>query len=314
MIKFSIIIASYNGEKYIKNCISNLRKQSYQDYEIIFVDDGSLDNTEKIINKLNKGDIRYYKIKHSGVSKARNYGISKVKGKYFLFVDVDDYIDENLLMELDKKTKEEIDIVKYGYELVDSNENCIRKYCGMELKVSSGEMLFKKLCLNKEPFDLICVYLYRLEFWKKNNFSFAEGKYHEDFGLIPLVILKAKKASSISYSGYYYVQTDNSITRTDDIQKNIKKAYDYFFHYDFLYSQVNNSKEIENSIKKLFNSYISNAAVSKIKTIPSDERKKYLSEIKKRNIFNNLLDDTISRKIKKIIMKISLNLYLKVAK
>lgn len=312
MIKFSIIIASYNGEKYIENCISNIKKQSFKNYEIIFVDDGSLDNTEKIVKKIE--GVNYYKINHSGVSCARNFGISKAKGKYFLFIDIDDYVDKDLLLKLDSVTKREVDLVKYGYNLVDSNKKVISEHQGIELQISNGETLFERLCLEKEAFDLICIYLYNLNFWKKNNFSFAQGKYHEDFGLIPLVILKSKKVVSLSYSGYFYVQTNNSITRTSDVKKNIKKAYDYFFHYDFLYDKVNNCNDYNSEIKSLFNSYISNAVIMKLKTIPLKERKKYLREIKKRNIFDNLKSDTIIRKIKKIVLKLCPNLYLKVVK
>lgn len=312
MIKFSIIIASYNGEKYIENCISNIKKQSFKNYEIIFVDDGSLDNTEKIVKKIE--GVNYYKINHSGVSCARNFGISKAKGKYFLFIDIDDYVDKDLLLKLDSVTKREVDLVKYGYNLVDSNKKVISEHQGIELQISNGETLFERLCLEKEAFDLICIYLYNLNFWKKNNFSFAQGKYHEDFGLIPLVILKSKKVVSLSCSGYFYVQTNNSITRTSDVKKNIKKAYDYFFHYDFLYDKVNNCNDYNSEIKSLFNSYISNAVIMKLKTIPLKERKKYLREIKKRNIFDNLKSDTIIRKIKKIVLKLCPNLYLKVVK
>ena len=82
MPKYSIIVVSYNGERYINNCLTKLFEQTYNDFEIIFVDDGSSDNTKAEITKFKK--VKYYKINHSGVSAARNYGISKANGKFCL--------------------------------------------------------------------------------------------------------------------------------------------------------------------------------------------------------------------------------------
>lgn len=309
MNKFSIIIVSYNGEKYIKNCINSLKKQTFNDYEIIFIDDGSLDNTEKIVKEYN--DIKYYKIKHSGVSKARNYGINKASGKYFLFVDVDDYISCDLLSILDKNTKKDVDLIKYEYKTIKDEKQEEEKYNNSKINIISGKELFRELCLNKKAFDLICIYLYNLEYWKNNKFQFKEGMYHEDFGIIPYVILKAEKTINLNYTGYYYVQTENSITRTNDKLKNIKKAYDYLSHFDFLYNKVNSDNNFDD-IKDLFNSYISNAIILKLTTLDNKERKKYLLELKKRDVFNNIKSDTLIRKIKKVLLKLCPNLYLRV--
>ncbi len=309
MSKFSIIIVSYNGEKYIKNCIDSLKKQTFNDYEILFIDDGSLDNTEKIVKEYK--DVRYYKIKHSGVSKARNYGIKKASGKYFLFVDVDDYISCDLLSILDKKTKKDVDLVKFDYKTINEEKLEEEKYNNSKTDVISGKELFNELCLSKKAFDLICIYLYNLEYWNKNKFSFKEGMYHEDFGIIPYVILKAEKVININYVAYFYVQTKNSITRTTDKLKNIKKAYDYLNHFDFLYDKVNNDESFSD-IKSLFNSYISNAVILKLKTLDKKERKKYLLELKKRDVFNNIKSDTLVRKVKKTLLKICPNIYLRI--
>ena len=312
MVKFSIIIVSYNGQKYINNCINNIKKQTFKNYEIIFIDDGSTDDTKNIIKSFN--DVNYYSIKHSGVSHARNYGISKVKGEYFLFVDVDDYIDNNLLEVLDKKTRKQLDLIKYKYEMVTTYDRKQMDIKKENMNVLKGTDMFKYLCSKKEAVDLICIYLYNTKFWRENKFLFKEGTYHEDFGLIPYVILKAKNALSLEFLGYYYVQTNDSITRTTDKEKNIKKAYDYLLHYDFLYVSVNNSEEFNKEIKKLFNSYIANALILKLKTLYDVERKKYFNELKKRKVFDNLRSDTIGRKIKKIMLKLCPNIYLRVAK
>ncbi len=311
MPKYSIIVVSYNGERYINNCLTKLFEQTYNDFEIIFVDDGSSDNTKAEITKFKK--VKYYKINHSGVSAARNYGISKANGKYFLFVDVDDYVDNDLLKIVDSNLEEDFDLVKFGYRIVDENNNIIKEVIDLSNDNIDGEDAFKILCNKKQVFDMICVYVYNKRYWLKNKYSFKEGCYHEDFGIIPYALLNAKKVKILSYSPYYYVQTKSSITRSDDVKKNIKKAYDYLGHFDFLYNKVNNSN-FSRDTKKLFNSYISNSAILKINTIPKTERKKYIDELKKRNVFNNIQDISLMHKIKKIILKISPNLYLKVIK
>ena len=124
MHKVSIIVPFINGEKYIKKCLDNLINIKYSDYEIILIDDSSIDNSKKSIeefvknveDKLDKNNlkIKYYYLEDNtiGVGKARNYGIEKANGKYLMFVDVDDYIDEDLLVTLEKYMQLDIDLIK----------------------------------------------------------------------------------------------------------------------------------------------------------------------------------------------------------
>lgn len=93
----SIIVPVYNGEKYIKNCIDCLLNQTYDDIEIIVVNDGSTDHTLDIIMGYNHPKIKLISIPNGGVSNARNIGLTKAKGKYVLFVDSDDHIKLNTI-------------------------------------------------------------------------------------------------------------------------------------------------------------------------------------------------------------------------
>lgn len=98
-MKFSIIMPTYNCEKYVKIAIESVLAQTYDDFELIIVDDGSQDNTYKICQQLFKENekIRVFQKEHGGVSAARNFGIKKSKGENILFIDCDDFWDENLL-------------------------------------------------------------------------------------------------------------------------------------------------------------------------------------------------------------------------
>lgn len=86
----SVIIPTYNRDKYLEKAIKSVLEQSYKDYELILIDDGSTDDTSKILKKYNK-KIRSYSMLHSGVSTARNFGISKAHGEWIALLDSDDY-------------------------------------------------------------------------------------------------------------------------------------------------------------------------------------------------------------------------------
>ena len=96
----SIIVPVYNSEKYLDECLKSIQKQSYRNFEVICVDDGSTDNSANIVNEYIKTDTRFqlFTQSNSGVSAARNLGLSKVSGEFICFVDSDDIID-NLFLE-----------------------------------------------------------------------------------------------------------------------------------------------------------------------------------------------------------------------
>ncbi|WPC22383.1 glycosyltransferase [Pediococcus inopinatus] len=96
-MKLSVVIPIYNSENYISRCLESIMNQTFNDYEIIIVDDGSTDNSKLIINRyvLKDERIKYFYIKNHGVSHARNIGIETSSGKYLMFIDADDYCDEN---------------------------------------------------------------------------------------------------------------------------------------------------------------------------------------------------------------------------
>jgi len=96
--RYSIVIPVYNAEKYLYRCLESILQQTFSDYEIIIVDDGSTDASKEICSSyVNDYRVFYYFQKNSGVSSARNKALREAKGEYILFVDADDYISANLL-------------------------------------------------------------------------------------------------------------------------------------------------------------------------------------------------------------------------
>ena len=296
MPKFSIIIPVYNVEKYLKKCLESIKNQSYKDYEVIIVNDGSTDKSKDILDEY---DYKVINQKNQGLSVARNNGVKKAKGEYLIFVDSDDYIEKDLLKELNKSLTDNPDLVRFQIREV-YGDNTKKDYNEEPFTNKNGVEAFSILC--KYHFvENAWAYLYRKDFYLKNKFSFKKGAIHEDFGLVPLVIMKAKIVNSISYIGYNYLQRENSIMSEKNYEKTKKKVSDMFEHYDYLIKEINKT-ELDS---KLYKSFISNSLILKVCELKNDEYKKSKKKLKEKKVYDNLLTDTIIRKIKKYILKIS---------
>ena len=97
--KVSVIVPVYNVEKYIARCIRSIKKQTFKDFEVLIIDDGSPDKSIDIAVKVIDGDERFtvYHKENGGLSDARNYGIERAKGEYIVLIDSDDYIDSDYI-------------------------------------------------------------------------------------------------------------------------------------------------------------------------------------------------------------------------
>lgn len=165
--KVSIIVPTYNGEKYIKKCVESIMNQTYSNIEIIIVNDGSTDSTKKIIEELKRKDnrIKLYSNKNKGVSFSRNFGIDKSTGEYIFFVDSDDHIKPNtieIMMDIIKKY--DCDVVRCNYmvEKEDGtiiNNNIEDKYIYSK---DDKEELIKQIVFGKIP-SFSCLLLIKKE-------------------------------------------------------------------------------------------------------------------------------------------------------
>jgi len=312
MQKISIIVPVYNTEKYLSKCIESLIGQTYNNLEIIIINDGSTDNSENIVKNYLERDyrIKYFKKENGGLSDARNYGVLKATGDYICFVDSDDYIDRELFEKLSKYFNQEYDLIKYKAIKVDEEGKEIEKINGPIFTNKNGQEAFEILRLDDVYLEAAWLYLFKTQFYKDNKFEFLENTYHEDFGLIPIVLLKAKKVISTEVYGYYYVQTNSSITRNSNIEKDIKRAYDLFKHYDNMISILEKSN-ITDISKKQIKAYYTNAILLRVEELPKDEQKKYIKKIKEKKLIKNIYISDFKQLIKKILLKINIKLYLK---
>ena len=230
MPKFSIIVPVYNVENYIDKCLKSIKNQTFKDYEVIVVNDGTKDNSMEIVKKY---DFQIVNQKNQGLSAARNTGVSKAKGEYLLFVDSDDYLEKDLLKELNKSLSNNPDVVRFQIQEVYEDSEKVNKYPEEAFTNHSGVEAFNIICKYKFV-ENAWAYTFKTSFYKKNKFKFKEGTIHEDYGLIPLIIMKADKVNSINYIGYNYLQRSNSIMSNKNYEKTKKKVVDFYNHYKYL--------------------------------------------------------------------------------
>lgn len=222
MILLSIIIPVYNTELYVEKCIRSCEAQDMNkdEYEIVVVNDGSKDNSLKIINCLAKeySNIRVLSQDNAGLSAARNAGMKKAVGDYFMFVDSDDWIAANCLGKICSKLKtEQPDALAICAANVKGEGMIERRQVYADETPISGYELLKKGVSPCAPFAI-----WSAKFFKKYEFSFFEGILHEDSEFTPRAYYLAEKISFINDIIYYVFQNPNSITRTP----NPKRAFD----------------------------------------------------------------------------------------
>lgn len=250
-IKVSIIIPVYNSEKYIEKCIESAINQTLDNIEIIIINDGSKDSSEKIINKyLNKSNIKLISKENEGCGIARNIGIQNSKGEYIFFLDSDDYIEKDALRKMyEIAIKENVSIVKgsiisiYGFikgkNILYSNKN--------------NEIIdFRKdkdLLIRES--NIVCNKLIKKDLLK--NITFSNNLKWEDLAIITPLLIKAKKMYLMKDFTYYYRLTINNTTISDYFKPN-KKFLDIFETIKHLYKNldyINYDKSYDNILKQI---------------------------------------------------------------
>ena len=305
MIKYSFIIPMYNSQSTIEKCLDSILNQDTNNYEIIVIDDGSLDNSSIIVrNYACKYDfIKLYIIKHSGVSAARNVGIEASSGKYIIWVDSDDYINKDLLKELEPHTFKDIDIIRYGADIINSSPG--RKnhfnvpFEELDMDIMDGIDALEKWNKKGKIFSFLTIYCSKRELYISNNIKFPYGRNYEDFSTMPILIAGAKRVVETSYIGYNYNMRENSITHDESLlESNIN---DFIFGYDYLLDNIKNyynNIEKYNNFKKLY----FNRLEVKIFNLPHNIRDKYIMELVKRceYLSINLIKENDNIKLKVI--------------
>lgn len=232
-IKISIIIPTYNVELFINRCLDSIFNQSYGNFEVIMVDDGSTDATVNNAIKKYSSEPRLKIVKkhNGGQSSARNVGLKKATGQYVMFVDGDDWIKVNSLETLVNKLYENNmpDILEYGYEMTDGVS--IFRKVSFKCECFEEDMMLHEFFYGNRITDVVWNKLF-----KRNLFSdicFDEGEIHEDYRIMPKILSKARRLCNVEYDAYYYYKRDGSTMQEKFSPKTFKRiaACEYVANY-----------------------------------------------------------------------------------
>lgn len=232
----SVVVPIYNAEQYLEKCISSICNQTYQNLEIILVDDGSTDHCDKICDCIAEKDSRITVIhqENGGQAKARNTGIDAAKGEFLLFVDSDDYINKQMVERLHGRIKKDLsDLAVCGYVFLDESGKELGAYVipdsvqsgfqALELAYAENGFLLNSIIVNK---------LYKRELFKE--LRFPEGRLHEDEATVYKLIDQCCLISILSDPMYFYVEHPNStMTSEYSVRRldGIEACYERYFYY-----------------------------------------------------------------------------------
>ena len=260
-MKVSVIVPVYNTEKYLEKCLESIVNQTYKDIEIIIINDGSTDNSSKIINKYvdKYSNIVYKEITNHGQGYARNLGIKLSSGDYIMFLDSDDYVD--------------VDIIS---KMINKIGTCDVVVCDI-YKVIGNELVNFKNYYNffKDNINLMLSHpgpvakLYKKEVIK--NVSFLENIYYEDLSFTPVISLNVNKVCYINEYLYYYVIHANSTMLKKEFNEKINSI---FIVMDYLKDKL---KSYPEELEYLHIEHLLYSAT--LRYLDYDDTQKYLKKI-----------------------------------
>lgn len=219
----SIIVPVYNGEKYIQRCLESIRKQTYKEFEVIVVDDGSYDSTGDLCDQIAREDARFHVIhqKNAGVAKARNVGLAQAKGD-LVFIDADDYVDSDYLEKLmEGFSHVDVDISYCAGQDEDEEQNILSRGAGIEDALISSQdyewngrlqhpvvwgAIFKRRIVEEIQFD-------------------ARFSIGEDSLFFAQCLLKARNLYFVCGTVYHYVRCQESAVHGEFNSKRMSEIY-----------------------------------------------------------------------------------------
>ena len=281
----TVIIPVYNVEMYLPLCINSILKQTYQNLEIILIDDGSTDDSPGICDTyaLKDNRIKVIHQQNQGAAVARNTGLENATGEYIVFVDSDDFINEKMIEKLYialKQTDSDLSICNFKYTSENGKEIDLKE-TDIKNEVLYTEEIIDKLFQNNNcGYIVIWNKMYKKDLWKQ--IRYPVGVIYEDEAVIHHIFSKCKKVATISDELYYYRQVSGSIMHSERNEKNLDKylaladrlmffkntvnkenirklAYQYWYHYldDYYYfsKRNRNSARLKQMKKTLLSLY-----------------------------------------------------------
>lgn len=225
--KISVIVPVYNVAKYLERCVDSILTQTFRDYEVLLIDDGSTDQSGELCDKYAKENacIRVIHKENGGLSDARNVGMDNARGEFISFVDSDDYIACNMLECLYFLAQEnKADVVVCGTR--DCYETGTRITSNQEIFMNfEGKEALRQAFVGKYFGMSVCNKLFHSELCQA--YRFPKGKTSEDVFFTPYVIMGAKRVSFTSEPLYNYWHRKDSITTASFSEKNLDVIHGY---------------------------------------------------------------------------------------
>lgn len=223
----SIVVPIYKVENCLDRCVDSLRRQTYEDIEIILVDDGSPDRCPEMCDNYAAEDSRI-KVIHKvngGLSDARNVGTKHATGDYVMYIDSDDYIELDTCEKFVPYLKDGVDIAMGECDCTKPGYS-VTHFPGMEIGKVYGGTEYMKLAFKKRKFPVVVwLNLYRLDFLRENNLEFKVGIVHEDIEFSPRAFFCAKSVVFTDIKFYHYIINDGSISSTKDKRRHCRDVY-----------------------------------------------------------------------------------------
>lgn len=312
MKKVSIIVPVYGVEKYIDKCLDSLVKQSLKEIEVIVVNDGTKDNSQKIIDKYVKkypDKIKSFIKENGGQGSARNYGLEKVSGEYIGYVDSDDFIEKDMYKKLYNKAKEkDYDIVVCGnYNVSEDYQNKNVDVFINNYNTDLENIFFGKMAVwNK---------IYKRDILIKNKLEFKEKVWYEDLAFTLKAIMNSNTFAFIDEPLYDYLIREGSTMNNSNVQRNLE-ILDAF--NDILsYIKHNKKEEYFSKIEFLAIDHIYISAIVRVlkadadKNIKKETIEKLINYMNKNfpNYKSNKYINTLSKNRKIIYKLINMKMY-----
>ncbi|MBO7508696.1 MAG: glycosyltransferase [Alphaproteobacteria bacterium] len=225
--KISVIVPVYNAEKYLARCMDSLCKQTFADFEVICVNDGSTDKSRDILSEYVAHDSRFvvFDKSNAGVSAARNDGIAKARGEYIHFLDADDFIDDDYYQKMyDAAAMAECDIVASGFVTNTKYARDLKYSCDFVKHTLFGKLRWTYAFTD----GFVWRYLFRREFIRDNNLRFDTNMISQEDAIFVLnAIVVANAVVFVSETFYHYMFNSESALHSGDAahHKKVKQQY-----------------------------------------------------------------------------------------
>ena len=280
LMKVSVIVPVYNTEKYLEKCLDSLVNQTLKDIEIIVINDGSPDNSQKIIDKYKKEykNIKAYKKENGGISDTRNYGIEKATGDYIAFIDSDDYVSLDMYEKMyNKAVSGNFDIVVCDLNYVYENSDEIKR---VSSKIEHDTTDIKKVMINNYPAVWNKIFKRKLI----KDIKFKKGVWFEDVEFLYKVYPYTKSIGVVKEAYNQYLQRKGSITKSVD-----PRIYNYIDNWNGLIDYYKDNDLYDKYKLELEYSYIRYIYATFIKQATSFDKEEYKNAVNKAiiNVKNN---------------------------